>query len=1011
MADLITISPPPFTAERYSGDQQSFRVFDSVEKWFAGFLCEIAVRASEMIRDGGIFAFTALDRNPESFPVRTPLKIGNVFTKPRDSELKLEYVEAFSLVLQSLGFEYLGAIGFASGGKRASIPWWVFRLTSFVQPPGHFVAGFPLNSNVLLHSTSSLSTKGPTSSSVRSNARFLRNLTSSQSSSPLHERFRSGVFKSTALANLQRFFPRYYATALPYLITHANAKLPVLIREQPGIRVSAGTIYPFEKPNFPLEIFRWKIMHLLVRNLTRVFNATAPDLTFEKVGRELARWIMIATSEGTFENPENSGTAMDELFPSVISERADFQFFTNLNLPPNFRFSTIFEVPGFADVSTSITELMGAAARAVRKWRLSSRDNQFAESALLLSATRTPRFSSPLAARYETLGAKSHHFTRPRSRIEALSEINDETPLDMFATQFNANSQFYCSPFSDLEIGSLGSAWLAELTSGSYLIDPVDTPQFLDAASDRCVTALRTALQTNKHLTFFCGFTVWNDGSDENFVERFRIDALEALRNCANLAIRKLTSETGELIQAAYILNHQKFPTVSSVDEVVRESALPRRNTSSVGIILSTRALLHPEKVKNLAKEFEWWSRQLFQNLDDASEMKKFVSASAREAAVLTPPSLTPVKKLAKLRALPVREEIKTSVTSEEDKEDVFSTSVASEEEQAEEEQDEEEQAEKKAPPKLPVKKLVSAVTLKKSAPATLKKSVAEDTVEEKVSPSLKKSPARLVKTVKPPPKKFVAPVTTPKLNPVFYEHPLVFAREVVSTTELDKNCNINQIPWIVVHEAELLTPFTQLSEPIQLFLESLNIPSESKIFLPSAEDMVMWWSERRGIEYDSHGATIFAPFWFSGNEKQQPSPLLRAAFRSSGQRVETENKFFPGWNYLKIPIPGSAMSIFVRIPLKADSPSPTKKTPARGGSAAATPTPRTPKKLTIAEKAQLPSPTPADAPAPGMAFSPLRQSWVKFDRGTQKRWEKLGIDFSKVIFSQDILDSIADMA
>lgn len=103
--DLITLSPPPFDMELYEGgERQTHRVYRDFKHWFYGFIRETLTRAYLWLRDGGIFAFTVLDR---------------------EGIKNIQYTEAMIMLAMSLGFEPLELYSLSSG-----TPWWIFRKTN-----------------------------------------------------------------------------------------------------------------------------------------------------------------------------------------------------------------------------------------------------------------------------------------------------------------------------------------------------------------------------------------------------------------------------------------------------------------------------------------------------------------------------------------------------------------------------------------------------------------------------------------------------------------------------------------------------------------------------------------------------------------------------------------------------------------------------------------------------------------------------------------------------------------
>lgn len=105
--DFVSFSPPPYTAEPYSGgDRQVHKVYTDFRRWFYGFIREALIRAFFWLREGGILGFSVLDR---------------------DGPHKIFYTEAMILLAMSLGFRPVKIYTLSSS---AGTPWWLFQKDS-----------------------------------------------------------------------------------------------------------------------------------------------------------------------------------------------------------------------------------------------------------------------------------------------------------------------------------------------------------------------------------------------------------------------------------------------------------------------------------------------------------------------------------------------------------------------------------------------------------------------------------------------------------------------------------------------------------------------------------------------------------------------------------------------------------------------------------------------------------------------------------------------------------------
>jgi hypothetical protein len=101
LVDLVTFSPPPYDAEPYSGgDRQVHKVYSDFNHWFYGFIREALFRASYWLKDGGILAFSVLDRPT------------------------IVYTEAMIMAAMSIGFRPMEIFTLSSD---KGTPWWIFK--------------------------------------------------------------------------------------------------------------------------------------------------------------------------------------------------------------------------------------------------------------------------------------------------------------------------------------------------------------------------------------------------------------------------------------------------------------------------------------------------------------------------------------------------------------------------------------------------------------------------------------------------------------------------------------------------------------------------------------------------------------------------------------------------------------------------------------------------------------------------------------------------------------------
>lgn len=598
-ASIVLASPPPFSTETYGGgaEAQAHRRYASAEDWFAGFMLLVLRRSYSALRVGGVFGITILDREARAMPPPSG-SAAREFATSDVGQMHLVYTEATLLAAVALGFEYIGALGYATGGKPATTPWWVFQkirtldvsrqrwaLASLaapvhaVQPRGLALVASAISPPPTVPPSPSPSSVGDISS--------------------------SGITTNVTTAA-------------------SIIEVPVSVRA---------------------EIVRAAIAAAVVEN----FRAALPPSLADRAPNAISRWIMTAAIYATPESPQLDGSAIDPLFTAPLvatTDEADTGAFDEITYgtTPTDADSDVRDIDAaraavfsqtyvlgdgvFMQRGTGIRGLIEAAATATlntltstvmtapatRFW--SDIRLAFGENAGDVAKTLDEDYGThtrpgddvetALAIRYGALGAEAHHLTRPIERaslIAAASGNADAEIVDLFASYMNVNGPHFYSTAVDLEryLGSSGSAFTATISSGVIIANPVDHPPFVDAAVRvvlrRCFDAAAAA---GTQLFVSAGFTLWlgeHDAQNKALVEAVAAGdgarAAKLIPTTTSTGLRAVAATFPSLLRAVYILDSDKFPTTVP-DPVMhlRNAVVGRRSerVRSVGAIIATDA-------------------------------------------------------------------------------------------------------------------------------------------------------------------------------------------------------------------------------------------------------------------------------------------------------------------------------------------------------------------------------------------------------------------------------------
>ena len=567
--DMITYSPPPFNTKPYSGNSefQSYNKYPTFEEYFGKFLVEIVYKAKDRILTGGLFAFTALDRDSSIFKFKHE-------DKYRSSNIELIYVEALLLLISAFGFKYYGAIGVSVGDKPAQVPWWSFiytqddesvksSITCYELLRNYYPKLFNIFNTRLLHS--------------------INNQSIYESNIEQHDKL-SSKFET----NILKF-------KLPVIINSNNDKNRYMI------------IY---------EIIRYQIQNYITSMI-----ATLTGVRLDKVKTYLGRYLMLRSIIGTFEQPYLSGLYVDPLFPVIVDKNLneiEKQLVSYFGTDGgDIVFNNIYQLGSY--YCKGVSKLYETAAHYVQSLPYSNLDIKYTKENVqgnVVYRIKTTGFDNIVGyandeykfysyndnilstIRYETLGASPHQYTRVSSRIKILEKIFNQSVIDIYASDLNNNSEYYCSIYPDVERKSLGSAFTLKMLSGAFMANPVDVKVFVDMAVLHVENDILRANKNNKHLMIGMSFTLWLD-TNVRFVEKFEEteDVVKLLKSTDNNGVTNLAYN--EHLKVVYILDSSKHQSLTHNKKVLPPGT---RNSISLGLILSTKELHSTKDIIDLVK-------------------------------------------------------------------------------------------------------------------------------------------------------------------------------------------------------------------------------------------------------------------------------------------------------------------------------------------------------------------------------------------------------------------------
>lgn len=532
LLDIITLSPPPFTMEKYAGgERQTHKVYASFEDWFNGFIRESLLRAYDWLVPDGVLAFTVLDRPADSASPGKPT---------------ITYTEAMILLTEDLGFEFVEIFGFPS-----KTPWWIFRKGT-------------KKSNKLIEFYPELAPKN------------LYNI-----NTPMLEYVRRclqkyiiGVFRS--LVEFKKHHEKMDAILGRFL----------MLKDYPnGVKTSDPIFFEAAKTsNFDgleelsgVKFLSEKTVYIETSDAAYTIASSGTDgvslavSLYQSAERYIA-WLV--TTTGYQVASKNTTFVVDSVSTGYLKNTVV------LTVEKRNALSTIGFLRRYVPFGPEGIEVKDLGGGSLILWRT-------------IRPYDSKRFSQPTLhglsdLRYDTVGAYGHHFTRPQTRIQQMSRIVGEDIVDLFATPFNTNTTKFSSLYSDVDspAGSVGSFFSitnwASLGTTTFMANPPAFPGFITRVMD----IIRDVLEKIDS-TFFVGTVLWED-TDSRYLKKIRDGDDPEFKDSDNAILNYCWDKSKirpEFLRAVYILNKQKYP---SLNPMTGKTSI-RDGSESVGVILSSK--------------------------------------------------------------------------------------------------------------------------------------------------------------------------------------------------------------------------------------------------------------------------------------------------------------------------------------------------------------------------------------------------------------------------------------
>lgn len=499
--DIITLSPPPYNMERYSGgERQTHKVYKDFPGWFNGFIRETLTRCHEWLKPGGILAFTVLDRPGDSKNPELPT---------------ITYTEAMVILTEDLGFEFIEIFGLPS-----TAPWWVFRRSertadNLSKYYPELMPTTPVNTPLL---------------------EYIRRCL---------QKYIIGVLQS--VPGFDQYQQEHMDTFLGRLVMNGNlGSSDVVFPDSIGDSIKGPIVSD-------LYDLRLTDISAVLQTADPGFyiqasgsNAQSLALNLYRCAVRYLQWIVTTTAYDIASSRLEFYLDSDDTIALALEKRHSLSVigFIRRYVP-------------FGPEGISVKDFEGPVLVLWKTMRKYDESRFTGDDGVLRQGLSD--------LRYDTVGAYGHHFTRPQKRMALMEKITGELLIDLFATPFNTNTESFASPYPDVDsvAGSVGSFFNIDWdkltkTTSSFMANPPDFPGFIENVMSDISDVLN-----NYKCTFFIG-TVLKDATDGKYLDAIRAGNDPAFENIDNAILKYCwTQIKPEFLKCVYILDKQKYPSLN----------------------------------------------------------------------------------------------------------------------------------------------------------------------------------------------------------------------------------------------------------------------------------------------------------------------------------------------------------------------------------------------------------------------------------------------------------------
>lgn len=532
--DLVTFSPPPYDAEPYTGgDRQVHKVYKNKNSWFYGFIREALVRAHSWLIDGGVLAFSVLDR-----PTIT-------------------YTESMILLAMNLGFKPF-QIFTLSGGVT---PWWIFTKSKTFSSD-LFPRYYP---ELILDKINS---------NTSSQMEYIRMLAANYITETCinHNIFTVPPEKELKKTNhISTIMTRILMSKVP----HPDSADPLFPDFESDVIINSKDINNIKDIDLPIVIqtadagYRNVIVYSDEKCtkdiLLEIFNAVNGYLY----------WIQTTNEFEVFSTVAKPVSFNNKGFNSV-----------SLSFSPQNIGSTI----GFIRKRTLFT------SKALESIRISYNNYSLWSTQSKGATVDNINSYIRYAAAGESAHHLTRPSSRIEAIAKILKTSKNEI-VDLFATPFNANSKLYCSVYPDVDPGSLGNFFTYDGGVHNYFMsNPPPFEGFREVMIERLTKVyLEEQEKTIFHSTTVWNDGLGKvyidrikNGEDPEF-EELREGNPEGSPDDFYYDLSYIWKYYKDYVKAVYILDHALHPTF---DMSQGKTIHSHRDTASVGVILTNSDLI-----------------------------------------------------------------------------------------------------------------------------------------------------------------------------------------------------------------------------------------------------------------------------------------------------------------------------------------------------------------------------------------------------------------------------------